>query len=234
MLLMTLLVISPHLDDAVFSCGMLLAASPGAVVCTVFAGLPREPHVTDWDKHCGFADAHQAMRTRHQEDAAALDALGAQPLLLDFLDSQYAALEGEATVDELTQALANVIRDIKPDTLYIPLGLFHSDHALTYEACLNVWLMDTSLTCIGYEEGLYRRMDGLVQNRLDDLKRRALVATPLLPPLDPLALARNLDRKRLAVSRYTSQLKAFGPDGYDDVSTAERAWTLQPKGRDDE
>ncbi len=33
-------VVSPHLDDAVLGCGQLLAAWPGATVVTVFAGKP--------------------------------------------------------------------------------------------------------------------------------------------------------------------------------------------------
>lgn len=35
-----LLVVSPHLDDAVLSCGCWLASRPGAAVVTVFAGRP--------------------------------------------------------------------------------------------------------------------------------------------------------------------------------------------------
>jgi len=58
------LVISPHLDDAVFSCRQLLAQAPGSVVVTVFAGIPwilRErralpPHV-------------ERMRRRLEDDA---------------------------------------------------------------------------------------------------------------------------------------------------------------------
>jgi hypothetical protein len=33
-------VLSPHLDDAVLSVGRFLAANPGTVVITVFAGIP--------------------------------------------------------------------------------------------------------------------------------------------------------------------------------------------------
>ena len=53
-----MLVISPHLDDAVLSCGALLAAHRGAVVATVFAGVPRDPRQrTEWDARSGVADA---------------------------------------------------------------------------------------------------------------------------------------------------------------------------------
>lgn len=33
--------------------------------------------------------------------------------------------------------------------------------------------------------------------------------------------------KREAVGAYASQLKAFGPEGYDDVFCAERCWKLE-------
>src|SRR5436853_287558 len=53
----TMVAISPHLDDAVLSCGQLLAARPGSVVITVFAGMPRDgSQQTDWDRRCGFAN----------------------------------------------------------------------------------------------------------------------------------------------------------------------------------
>jgi len=48
-------VISPHLDDAVFACGELLAARPGSVVITVLAGRPpRDLPLTPWDAASGF------------------------------------------------------------------------------------------------------------------------------------------------------------------------------------
>lgn len=52
-------VLSPHLDDAVLSVGRFLAASPGTVAVTVFAGIPNEI------------------------------GLGADAIYLDFLDGQY-------------------------------------------------------------------------------------------------------------------------------------------------
>ena len=58
-------VISPHLDDAVFSCGDWLATHPGAIVMTVFAGVPRDGALhTEWDNRCGFADASHAILAR--------------------------------------------------------------------------------------------------------------------------------------------------------------------------
>jgi LmbE family N-acetylglucosaminyl deacetylase len=226
-----MLVISPHLDDAVFSCGAALAASPGAVVCTVFAGAPGEAVVTDWDTQCGFANAHQAMHERRAEDAAALDALGARPVHLNLLDSQYAG-DASASPEEIASALTGVIRANALPTLYIPLGLFHSDHRLVHDACRKAWRAEPALTCIAYEDALYRRMNGLVQSRLADLAQDGITATPVSERIDTDALARNLAAKQRAVSRYASQLRAFGPNGYDDVFAPERCWTLQPVRHD--
>ena len=61
-----LLVISPHFDDAVFSCGHLLAAAPGAVVVTVFGGRPDTypSPVCPWDADCGFGEESDIVAVR--------------------------------------------------------------------------------------------------------------------------------------------------------------------------
>jgi LmbE family N-acetylglucosaminyl deacetylase len=85
-----LIVVSPHLDDAVLGCGHLLAQRPGAVVITVFAGRPpRRERVTPWDAAAGFGPGDDVVGARRMEDRRALGALGARPLWLPFLDAQY-------------------------------------------------------------------------------------------------------------------------------------------------
>nr|WP_284508415.1 PIG-L family deacetylase [Caballeronia sp. INML5] len=220
------LVISPHLDDAVFSCGALLAASPGASVCTIFAGAPDTALATDWDAQCGFADAHQAMRERRVEDKAALHVLGARAVHLGFLDSQYTQGGTSATTAKIASAIRDVMRETDCATLLMPLGLFHSDHALVHTAAREACLSDAT-ACIAYEDCLYRRMDGLVQQRLVELIGSGIEATPLLDPIDAATLSRCIEAKQRAVQCYASQLKAFGPHGYDDVLAPERFWTLR-------
>ncbi|WP_053572258.1 PIG-L family deacetylase [Caballeronia cordobensis] len=226
-----LLIVSPHLDDAVFSCGEAIAGAPGTIVCTLFAGAPREALVTGWDTQCGFTNADRAMHARRDEDAAALDALGARPVHLGFLDSQYAG-DDPAAPDAIAAALSDVIRTTACRALYIPLGLFHSDHDLAHRACLIAWLADTALRCIAYEDALYRRMNGLVQMRLAGLANDGIVVTPVSCRIDTASLASHHEAKQRAVSRYHSQLKAFGPNGYDDVFAPERFWTLQTSRHD--
>ncbi|MDR5821608.1 PIG-L family deacetylase [Caballeronia sp. LZ043] len=226
-----LLVISPHLDDAVFSCGALLAAETDALVCTVFAGTPEMPMVTGWDTECGFGDAHQAMEARRAEDIAALEILGARARHLSFLDSQYAE-DGAQTLQAIADALADVIHAGRHDAVLIPAGLFHSDHDLVHRAALAAGMADASQRCIAYEDGLYRRMDGLVQQRLAALQSDGMEATPWLETIDVAGLPGYLEAKQRAVQCYASQLRAFGPHGYDDVLAPERFWTLRTKHRD--
>lgn len=215
-----ILVISPHFDDAVFSCGAWIASIGGARVCTVFAGCPDADVATDWDRQCGFSDARQAMRERIAEDDRALEVLGATGERLNFLDAQYVPYGDAPTVDAVERALGTIIRSSEPATLVIPLGLYHSDHVLVHAACRDAWRSSRGLACIAYEDALYRRMDGLVQQRLADLLAHGITATPEAGgeyPVQP---------KRKAVAAYESQLKAFGPHGYGDVFAGERYWRL--------
>ena len=220
------LIVSPHLDDAVFSCGAMIAATPGALVCTIFAGAPRSALVTDWDTQCGFTDAHEAMRARRIEDTAALHVLDARAMHLGFLDAQYT--QGTANTEtRLTTVVSDLMREIACNRVYFPLGLFHSDHELAHTAAREACLSDASATCIAYEDGLYRRMNGVVQKRLLALAHVGVEATPLLDAVDADTLTRCIGLKERAVQCYASQLKAFGSHGYDDVFAPERFWILR-------
>ena len=66
------LLLSPHLDDAVFSAGALVGR-PLVKVWTVFAGVPESPGPTAWDAACGYEDSRTLMKDRLLEDAQALD-----------------------------------------------------------------------------------------------------------------------------------------------------------------
>lgn len=82
------LVISPHLDDALLSAYEIIHRT-GAEVWTVFAGEPDPPMTTDWDRTCGFPDSHTLMVHRRAEDIAACDVAGARYRHLNGLDGAY-------------------------------------------------------------------------------------------------------------------------------------------------
>jgi LmbE family N-acetylglucosaminyl deacetylase len=88
------LVVSPHLDDAVLSAGASMAAMAAAgrtvVMCTVFSGRPTGPlseTAVQLHRLCGLGD--DAVVTRWAEDRSASRAIGASPVHLDYLDAVY-------------------------------------------------------------------------------------------------------------------------------------------------
>jgi LmbE family N-acetylglucosaminyl deacetylase len=216
-----LMVVSPHLDDAVFGCGELLAAQPGSLVCTVFSAPPDAALRTAWDAKCGFANSHDAMRERHAEDDRALALLRAAPLRLPFYDSQYGP---SPTPRAVADAITDAIRECGATTVAVPLGLFHSDHLLTFDACLIALRTWPDITGIAYEDALYRAIPGILQQRLAATAARGLTLTPARLTRVSSDTSRNL--KRRAVQCYRSQLRAFGDGGYDDVFATERYWAI--------
>jgi LmbE family N-acetylglucosaminyl deacetylase len=219
-----LFIVSPHFDDAVFSCGALLAEHPDAAVCTVFAAPPEQPMHTEWDANSGFNDAHQAIHERTLEDNRALEVLDAIPLRMPFRDSQYS---DSPSIGKLAAALEETIYRTTANTLLMPLGLYHDDHVRVFEACCEILPRLSHLTWFGYEEAIHRRTPGVVQARLADLAQRGIVATPAQPSasytIDP---QRRAQLKREAVNAYESQLRAFGAGNYDDIFATERYWQL--------
>ncbi|MBO9353803.1 PIG-L family deacetylase [Bordetella petrii] len=217
------LAISPHFDDAVFSCGAWLAACPGSTVLTVYSGVPPSTApLPDWDRRCGFQRADQAMMARYEENRAAMAVLGARGLGLGLLDDQYHGPPLEA--GRITGMLATALTTLQPDIVLAPLGLFHRDHVRVADAALTVWrLFQQSLggTWLAYEEALYRRKPGLVQQRLADLHAQHIRATPAAGP--PYLG----ERKTHAVAAYASQLDALGlMPGQGDDAAPERYWRL--------
>jgi LmbE family N-acetylglucosaminyl deacetylase len=216
-----LLVISPHLDDAVFGCGDLIAAHPGSTVATVFAGAPEKFRgLTEWDAICGFLSAREAVLARRAEDRTALGVLAAQPVWLPFADAQYG--ETPRSV-EITRALRGVLKQTPCDTVVFPLGLFHSDHRLAHGASLALMREGFGVRWLCYEDTFYRCIPGLVRERVDRLAHGHRIAEPLLNS------AGLTSAKRAAVYCYASQLRALssaGRPGHLDALTAERYWPL--------
>lgn len=214
--------VSPHLDDAALGCGALLALAKHASVITVFAGTPAESvPLTEWDAACGFSSGVRAMTARRQEDVKAMQLLDCAPVHLDFLDDQYGQAAGTAM--HVTRSVARLLLLHHVDTVAIPLGLFHADHTLVHQACLDVRDELPELRWLAYEDALYRRHPGLLQQRLARLRQRGVAATPI--EIDCVA---GLPAKTAAVRAYVSQFQALNLEqlGGGDPATAERYWIL--------
>lgn len=128
------LIVSPHMDDAVLSAGQLMAGRPDMVVCTVFAGRAPDPHQrTTYDANCGLDDAAHAMRARAIEDDRALHVLRARARRLGFVDHQYAP-DDRPAAEAIAHAVMAVADEVRPDMVLWPVGLGHPDHRLVAAA----------------------------------------------------------------------------------------------------
>ncbi|MGE3908913.1 MAG: PIG-L deacetylase family protein [Chloroflexota bacterium] len=218
----SLVVISPHLDDAVLSCGDLLRDHPGAVVVTAFAGRPMAyPPRTSWDERAGFEPGADVVAARRAEDGRALAELGASPRWLDFPDPQYGLRPHRR---ELTDALKATLDDLSPDVVVAPLGIFHDDHALTGDAALDVLGQQTSACWLVYADAIYRNLPDLVNDRLRQLSEAGLTLREVNASADPAS-----DRKRRAVACYSSQVQALERSwkgGVSDAFAPERYWQI--------
>lgn len=120
--------LSPHLDDAVFSLGAAIAAAgkrwPVTVV-TVLAGDPEsELPAGAWDARAGFRTAGEAARARRREDELACADLGARAVWLPYSDDQYGH---GANDDEVWAAVEEAVAGA--ETVLVPgFPLDHQDH----------------------------------------------------------------------------------------------------------
>ena len=218
-------IVSPHLDDGVFTCGALLARRPGSAVITVFAGAPAVAGpVTAWDRAAGFGAGDDVIGVRRREDRAALRVLEATPVWLDFCDAQYGPPPKRPAVAD---ALERALDTTGVSAVVIPLGLFHSDHRLAHDAALEVRRRRPDLAWLAAEDAIYRRLPGLVDEAVARLE--ALGMTPRRIDGDGAAAPAAHERKREAVACYRSQLRALaapGMPGTGDIGGPERYWSL--------
>jgi LmbE family N-acetylglucosaminyl deacetylase len=190
-------VVSPHLDDAVFSLGSTIAAATRAGasvrVLTVFAGDPdSETPAGGWDAATGFHTQGEAARARRDEDAIACAAIGAAPEWLPFPDVQYADRPSD---EGLWESLALSVEDA--DAVLIPgFPLAHPDHAWLHELVVGRRLPRRARL------GLYVEQPYAWRGKQDP------------PPPTPWERLRGRrpDRraKRDAIQAYRSQLPMFG------------------------
>src|SRR5690348_10525288 len=124
-------VLSPHLDDAVWSTFSVLSGAGDVVVANVFAGIPEGPPGW-WDVKCGITDSAAHVRARRAEDASVLATLGRTPADLDLLDDQYR--DGPVGPAEIVAELERQVPAVSH--VYAPAGIGHPDHALVRDAGL--------------------------------------------------------------------------------------------------
>jgi LmbE family N-acetylglucosaminyl deacetylase len=230
-------VLSPHLDDAVISCGAFLSAHPGTTVVTVFCGVP--PTIIDppnwWSQISGFGPGDDVVAARRAEDRRALDRLGATAVHLDgFPERDLQPDQPVATAEQVADALVAVLADLDPTLVFVPMGLANPEHVCVHDAALltrrRVGSNDAGGAgpgWIAYQDIAYHQIPGQLAWRVAKLFKAAVWPTPVaMPSTADLAL------KRAAVAEYTSQVKALETDWilWDrlDAPTPEQYWRLAP------
>lgn len=211
--------ISTHLDDVALSCSHFVAAHPGVVVITVFAGAP-DGAAGAWDRFTtGRESAHEALSMRREEDSDALGRLGAVPVWLELLDGQYEAdkdRDRRPIIDEVARALDA----LGPGAVVAPMGLFHPDHIAVADACLLLALERAEEFYLYLDMPYAQAFPARVAERLDRLALRVEELTPF-EPVDPAA-------KQRAVGAYGSQMRLVkGVAGFEaSMTDSERYWRV--------
>ncbi|MEK7326350.1 MAG: PIG-L family deacetylase [Chloroflexota bacterium] len=212
------LYISPHFDDAVFSCGSQIydriQRGERVVVVTVCAAPP--PALSELSPfaaglHARWSASGQSNFDRAAEDRAALAVLGAEPVHLNFHDCIYrrstegdwlydseSAIFGklsprEATVVAAVAAALAGVEPLAPDAeIYIPFGVGgHVDHQLARVAA-EQWLVNTRHPLRHYADYPYAQsVAGGIERPITQAARQAKIQ---------------------AVRAYTSQLSSFWAD----------------------
>lgn len=224
-------IVSPHLDDAVLGCGNFMAAHPGVCVVTVFAGNPPEyptNPMRKWDVQSGFAPGDDVMDARRREDEAALEQLDATPIHLEFIEHSYLPGDRPVSPDVLVDALAPALATLAPTVVLAPFGLANPDHDVTHRACMRAReRLDRTLAWWCYEDHGYKHIPGMLAWRVSSLFRRKIWPTPVSPRTDP-----SETRKRAAIACYPSQLLALEDDwaisAKLDAPAPEQFWRLGP------
>ena len=149
---MTVLALSPHLDDAVFSAGATLArradAGEPVVVATLFAGGVERP--TGFALACqldkGLSPEIDYMALRRAEDQEACAVIGARPEHRPLLEAPHRGYGGAAALfapphdddpaaEALRRELDQLLQRHAPDEVWAPRALGgHVDHVLLHRA----------------------------------------------------------------------------------------------------
>lgn len=141
------LALSPHLDDAAFSCGGTLARLAEAgwrvTVCTIFTRSMPAPGgfalACQTDK--GLSPDADYMALRRAEDRVACIAMGAEPLWLEWPEAPHrgyhdaASLFGAPLPDDPAHGLAAALPTMPADLILAPQAIGgHVDHVLLVQA----------------------------------------------------------------------------------------------------
>lgn len=182
------LYLSPHLDDAVLSCGGLIrrqvTSGTPVLVVTVFAGEPQHAELSAYaaQTHSRWGKTTHPTTVRRKEDRSAMNLLGAEYLHLAYADAIYRFSQDSflyssdqelfgpihPSESRLLSRLAEIIAGLhtsRDETVYAPLAVAnHVDHQLARDALLS--LQAHSSQIVFYEDYPYVDRPGALTGAL--------------------------------------------------------------------
>jgi LmbE family N-acetylglucosaminyl deacetylase len=240
-----LLLVSPHVDDAVFSCAALVERSEPIDVLTVFAGAPDPPQQGWWDAECGFSSSAESVPARRQEEELAFAGTSHRRTYLDLLELQHVDRRPDGDAEAIEEAIARWLSGAPEGTVALPAGAGcsqtraarwlrrlrrtscsppqHPDHLLVRDAALRA-VSRSRATPLLYEEVPY-----LWGGRADRPARRA--ATTGGWRVEPFEVGIDRRRKAERIGAYASQIPLISPphgrlDDERTLPASERYWLL--------
>jgi len=131
-------ILSPHLDDAVLDCWSVLTADGPVDAVNIFAAIPPQGTLAHWDRLCRASDSAGFMAERLAEDREALAMAGRRPVSLPFAADPYRSARRTPTLRSLDAALAAAVPVASRVLAPAVLGTIHPDHLLvrTYALAL--------------------------------------------------------------------------------------------------
>lgn len=229
-----IVVLSPHFDDAAMGAGLMILShqQSSPAVITVMGGPPAaypDP-VTEWDALGGFQRGDDIVARRREEDRAAMEVLGAEPVWLDFVDHQYLEPDQRASAEQVADEVERAILARRPTAVFAPLGLANPDHVVTHEAAMLVRDRQPDLAWFCYEDHGYKHLPGLLAHRVGGLLKSGRWPTPAMVPVGV-----DTGTKRRAVWCYTSQIPPLERDhGLTQrlaANVPEQFWRIAPPPR---
>jgi LmbE family N-acetylglucosaminyl deacetylase len=246
--------LSPHLDDAIFSCGGLInhittMQNQTAIIINAMAGdppdpLPETPIIRDL--HERWRAGESPVAVRRSEDEAAVRSLNVRSVYMPLPECVYRTAQNIALYPS-EESLFGEVHPLDPahtllestslpaideiSHLYAPLAAgHHVDHQVIRDWAYSLAKKNPALTLLFYEDYPYSQQSASMDTAL------ALHPRPLQPEIVPLD-EDDFEAKVRAIQHYRSQLSTFWRDehelrqqvrafmtGVGDGQLAERYW----------
>lgn len=214
------LFLSPHYDDAIYSCGgvicHLVQAGDNVTILTIMAGEPQPPFPKTpvlQDNHVRWQAGENPVQIRRDEDRVAANILGVTTHYLDILDCIYrtddeiALYPSEESLWHTIHRKDNTLEQLKmtslpeADIVYVPFGVgAHVDHLIVRDFGLH--LVNTGHDVTFYIDYPYMRSTDAIDKARDAFSHSVAIEARVF---SEEAMQHKID----AMSAYETQIASF-------------------------